>query len=115
MGDRIVDKNTGRTLLTADDLRKLSDYQLVHICVFHEMLQRSYAVWKSLYLGPHRRNEPEEGKSQYDDKMRETIAEMKEALDRVFSFLKAAKLEVDDHYHVFRNIIDEETRRLGDN
>jgi len=112
--ERIVDGNSKETLLTADDLKKIrSERQLRHINIFHEALERSYAAWEALYL-----NRPVDGsnehKLQYDKQMRQTIAEMKDALDRVLSFLQAANLEVEDHYYLFKNIVEEESRKLND-
>ena len=43
--------------------------------------------------------------------MRRVVAEMKDALDRVFVFLRDVGLQIDDHYHMFMNAVEEETRR----
>jgi hypothetical protein len=41
------------------------------------------------------------------------VADMKEALDRIFSFLDDAGLKLDDHYLEFRNVIDRESLKAS--
>jgi len=110
-GDHVVAKNrSGQTTLTPADIKKLSDRQLRHISIFQEELEESYDHWEKLYR--RRRLESPDVRLQTDKEMRLVIVAMKEALDRVFAFLKAANLQIDDHYYLFNDVIEAETRKV---
>lgn len=109
-GDHIEAKNRGhQTTLTPADLEKLSERQLRHISIFQEELEESYDRWEVLYQ--KRRGERPNVSVETVDAMRRVVAEMKDSLDRVFAFLKAAGLQIDDHYYLFQSIIEDESRK----
>jgi hypothetical protein len=106
-GDHIIAKTRdGLTTLTPADINKLSERQLRHMRIFQEELEESYDRWEFLYR--RRRRKPAK---KDEEEMRQVVAEMKDSLDRVFAFLKAANLQIDDHYVIFKQIIEEEILR----
>jgi len=109
-GDHIAAKNRrDQTTLTPSDLEKLSPRQLRHIKIFQEELEDGYDRWEDLYR--RRRRELPNVEPKTIEDMRRVVADMKESLDRVFAFLKAAGLQIDDHYYLFQDAIEKESRR----
>ncbi len=101
----------GQTIktITAKDLNNLSPRQLGHINFFQTLLDRNYKKWKRLY--EKRQLEVDSTKKKMlNHDIREIVADMKESLDQIFSFLKSAGLEIDDHYLEFRHAIEMESR-----
>jgi TIR domain len=106
-GDHVVRRQRGAvTTLTPADLEKLSERQLRHISIFQRDLEKSYAKWEKLYR--RRRKEMPNVTEKTRLSMREAIADMKDSLDRVIGFLNAANLDIEDHYAIFRDVIDKE-------
>jgi len=42
--------------------------------------------------------------------LRNIVADMKDSLDRVIAFLEHANLDVEDHYAMFRHVVNEEAK-----
>ena len=111
-GDSIVASYSGKTqkTITADDLNKLPSRQRRHINIFQNTLNDCYNRWAELYQDRNQTTSIAKRK-RIDQEIRMVVADMKESLDRIFSFLESAGLHLDDHYLEFRNVIEKESRR----
>lgn len=112
-GDHVVANNFGSlTTLTADDLKKLETLtprQMRNLSVFQQVLEKSADRWDELYIRKH--GEPPGVRGETEREMRRVIADMKESLSHIFRFLREARLEIDDHYHHFLGLVEQESRR----
>jgi hypothetical protein len=108
-GDHVVRRQRGAvTTLTPADLERLSDRQLRHILIFQRELVQSYGKWEKLYRR-YRKERPAVTVATRTA-LRDTVADMKDSLDRVVRFLEDANLDVEDHYAMFRHVINEEAK-----
>ena len=106
-GSHLVRKVRGaESNFTPADLEKLSDRQLRHILIFQRDLQRSYGKWKRWYARYCKERPAVSEETRIA--LRNVVADMKDSLDRVVAFLQEAHLDIEDHYAIFRSIVQAE-------
>jgi hypothetical protein len=92
--------------ITGDQLEKLPRDCYEHIRTLEESMQRHYRLWQKIYP---RRNSSADPlvNAKVDESVRELILNMKADLVGIINFLQSIGVHLDDHYKMFRNLIEQ--------
>jgi len=107
---KIVVKSQGKEIqrITGDDLKNLPADYYQHIQTLEQSMQAHYRLWQRIY--PKRNQSPDELKNaQTDEQIHQLIANMKQDLDGIITFLESIGVHLDDHYMMVRNLARQAT------
>jgi hypothetical protein len=105
-GNAIVQKHHGVEYqrITASDLQKLPEKDLLHIKVLEQSMENHYAIWAQVYPQLALSLDPI-AKAKTELQLKGIIVAMKSDLVGILDFLSEAGLSLDDHYKNIRDVV----------